>query len=51
MGRTGAAVRWATRCLASDWRQPRGYLSLLVAARMLPPERVLRVLHSRGKGV
>jgi glycosyltransferase involved in cell wall biosynthesis len=51
MGRTGAAVRWATRCLTSDWRQPRGYLSLLVAARMLSPERVLRVLHSRGKGV
>jgi GT2 family glycosyltransferase len=51
MGRTMAAARWALRCLACDWRQPRGYLSLLVAARLLPPERVLRALHSRGRGV
>ncbi len=46
MGRTGAAMRWSARSLASDWRQPRGYLSLLVAARVLPAERVLRAAGS-----
>lgn len=51
MGRTRHALRWAFRCMTTDWRQPRAYISLLVAARVLPPEAVLRQLHLRGKGI
>jgi glycosyltransferase involved in cell wall biosynthesis len=51
MGMTRETLRWAGRCLSADWRQPRGYLSLLVATRILPAEMVLRGLHTRGKGI
>ncbi|MDX6592497.1 MAG: hypothetical protein QOJ13_1693 [Gaiellales bacterium] len=51
IGKPRETVRWAFRCLTADWRQPRGYLSLLVASRLLGAEVVLRTLHLRGKGI
>lgn len=51
MGRTRDAIRWAVRCMTSDWRQPRAYLSLLVASRAVSSDAVVRRLHLRGKGV
>jgi glycosyltransferase involved in cell wall biosynthesis len=46
-----ATLRWAGRCLRADWRQPRGYLALLVLARLLPTEAFLRLRHSMGGGI
>jgi len=51
MGRTRHAIRWTLRCITADWRQPRAYLSLLVASRLLQPEAILHRLHLRGKGI
>jgi glycosyltransferase involved in cell wall biosynthesis len=51
MGKPRETLRWAARCLTADWRQPRGYLSLLVASRLLGADAVLRTLHTRGKGI
>jgi glycosyltransferase involved in cell wall biosynthesis len=43
--------KWAAAALSLDWRQPRAYLALLVAARLLPPTHVLRLLHRFGRGI
>jgi hypothetical protein len=51
MGETREATRWTVRCLGADWRQPRGYLSLLVAGHLVRADRVLNMLHARGKGI
>jgi glycosyltransferase involved in cell wall biosynthesis len=45
------AVRWARRTLASSAREPRAYLALAVAAGAVRPERILRGLHRRGRGI
>lgn len=50
-GRPRPAWRWARRSIARDWRQPRGYLAMLVSAHLLAPRRVLAAAHARGKGV
>jgi glycosyltransferase involved in cell wall biosynthesis len=43
--------RWSRRTLRLDWRQPRGYLALLVSMGLLPPEALLQVLHRYGRGI
>lgn len=45
------ALRWARRTLARNPREPRGWLALAVAGRLVRAETVLRVLHRRGRGV
>ncbi len=51
MGLKRTAARWAATCVRHDWRQPRGYLAMLVAAGMLPPEALMAHLNARGKGI
>jgi glycosyltransferase involved in cell wall biosynthesis len=51
MGLRRTACRWATACVRHDWRQPRGYLALMVAAGLLPTESLLSRLNAHGRGV
>lgn len=51
LGRHEDAWGWARRCLALDLRQPRGYLSVLVSLRIVPPRTLLRLVHRLGRGV
>lgn len=51
LGRTRESLRWARRCLRSDWRQPRGYLSLLVGTGCVEADTLMHRLHSRGRGI
>ncbi|MEH1016820.1 glycosyltransferase family 2 protein [Micromonospora sp. CPCC 206060] len=51
MGNRRDAVRWARRTLARNPREPRAYLALAVATRAVHPDRVLRTLHKRGRGI
>lgn len=44
-------MRWAWRSLRSNWREPRGLLALAVASRLVSAEKVLAILHRRGRGV
>ncbi|MEV4757160.1 glycosyltransferase family 2 protein [Micromonospora sp. NPDC049559] len=46
-----AALHWARRTLARNPREPRAYLALAVAGRVVPPDLLLRVLHRRGRGI
>ncbi|MFI7491135.1 glycosyltransferase family 2 protein [Micromonospora echinaurantiaca] len=50
-GDRGAAVRWARRTLRRNPREPRAYLALAVAGRMVRADAVLRALHRRGRGI
>lgn len=50
-GRRGEAVATALTSLRSNPREPRGPLALLVAARVLSAEGVLRRLNARGRGI
>jgi hypothetical protein len=45
------ALRWAGRSIRLHWRQPRGYLAMLVAARLISPHQVMAAAQSRGKGI
>jgi glycosyltransferase involved in cell wall biosynthesis len=51
LGDRGEAKRWAKRAMAADWRQPRSYLAVLVAHRLLSPRMVVRLAHAAGRGV
>ena len=51
MGRRRDAMRWARRTIARNPREPRAYLALAVASRAVTPDRVLRTLHKRGRGI
>jgi glycosyltransferase involved in cell wall biosynthesis len=51
MGNRRNAMRWAGRTLARNPREPRAYLALAVASRAVHPDRVLRTLHKRGRGI
>jgi glycosyltransferase involved in cell wall biosynthesis len=51
LGNRAEAVRWARRTLARNPREPRAYLALAVASRAVDPDRVLRTLHRRGRGI
>jgi glycosyltransferase involved in cell wall biosynthesis len=45
------SLRWSRRSIDLDWRQPRAYLSVPVAAGLLRPETPLRFLHRFGRGI
>jgi glycosyltransferase involved in cell wall biosynthesis len=51
LGRHADAWAWARRCLALDLRQLRGYLAMLVTARLVRPHTMLRLVHHLGRGV
>lgn len=51
MGNRRGAMRWAGRTLKRNPREPRAYLALAVASRAVGPDRVLRTLHKRGRGI
>jgi glycosyltransferase involved in cell wall biosynthesis len=51
MGKRRDAMRWARRTIARNPREPRAYLALAVASRAVNPDRVLRTLHKRGRGI
>ena len=50
-GQRRRAWPWARRALAADWRQPRAYLALLVAGRLLSPRPVVWAARSMGRGI
>jgi glycosyltransferase involved in cell wall biosynthesis len=50
-GNTRAAARWALRTLAGNRREPRAYLAMAVATRLVRPDTVVRTLHKRGRGI
>ncbi|SCL33760.1 Glycosyltransferase involved in cell wall bisynthesis [Micromonospora nigra] len=45
------AVRWARRTIRRNPREPRAYLALAVAGRVVRADAVLRTLHKRGRGI
>ncbi|MGA4731323.1 glycosyltransferase family 2 protein [Micromonospora taraxaci] len=45
------AMRWARHALRRNPREPRAYLALAVAGRVLRADTVLRTLHRRGRGI
>ena len=51
LGRRGDAVRDAGRSIKLRWREPRGYLALLVASRLVSAPRLMDLAHRRGKGI
>jgi glycosyltransferase involved in cell wall biosynthesis len=46
-----AALQWARGALRRNWREPRAYLALAVAGRLITPAQVMRTLHRRGRGI
>jgi glycosyltransferase involved in cell wall biosynthesis len=50
-GMPGQARRWARSSIRLNWRQPRGYLAMLVSAHLLSPRRVMSLAHAMGRGV
>jgi glycosyltransferase involved in cell wall biosynthesis len=51
LGRRGEARSWARRSIATDWRQPRGYLAYAVSLGLLRPRTIVRLAHAAGRGV
>jgi len=51
LGRRRTAMRWARSCLQRNAREPRAALALAVASGAVSSERVLRLLHARGRGI
>lgn len=51
LGHARLARRWATRALRRNWMERRAYVALLVSARLLRAETVLRLAHSVGRGI
>lgn len=45
------AVRWARRTVAARLREPRAYLAVAVAAGLVRPDSLMRILHRRGRGI
>ncbi|MGW4500777.1 glycosyltransferase family 2 protein [Micromonospora sp. NPDC004336] len=45
------AMRWARHTIRRNPREPRAYLALAVAGRMVRADAVLRTLHKRGRGI
>ncbi|MEH0972135.1 glycosyltransferase family 2 protein [Micromonospora sp. CPCC 205546] len=45
------ALRWARQTIRRNPREPRAYLALAVAGRMVRADAVLRTLHKRGRGI
>jgi GT2 family glycosyltransferase len=50
-GHRAEARRWARRALTTDWRQPRGYLAMLVSYGIVKPETLVRMAHAAGRGM
>lgn len=50
-GHRREALRWSARALRLDPREPRAVLAVGVAAGLASPERVVRTLNSRGRGI
>ncbi|POM27124.1 GalNAc(5)-diNAcBac-PP-undecaprenol beta-1,3-glucosyltransferase [Actinomadura rubteroloni] len=50
-GRRRAALRWAARTARANWREPRAYLAVAVALRLVGADRIVRFLHRRGRGI
>jgi glycosyltransferase involved in cell wall biosynthesis len=50
-GQRRDAVRWAGRTLRGNAREPRAYLALAVATGAVSADAVLRLLHTRGRGI
>lgn len=51
LGHRRDAARWAVRALRSHLLEPRAVLALLVAARVVSAETVMRALQKRGHGI
>ena len=49
--RQGHVGRTIRDTLRRNWREPRAYLAALVAARVVPANRVVRALNARGRGI
>jgi glycosyltransferase involved in cell wall biosynthesis len=45
------AIHWARTALRANPREKRAFLALAVASRAVGPDRVLRMLHRRGRGI
>jgi glycosyltransferase involved in cell wall biosynthesis len=46
-----SSVRWASRAVRANWREPRAYLALLVASGVVRWTFVVRQLNRRGHGI
>lgn len=51
LGERRDARSWAASALRLSWRERRAYLALLVTARLLTADRVLRLAHATGRGI
>jgi glycosyltransferase involved in cell wall biosynthesis len=51
LGNRRTALRWAASTLRRNPREPRAVLALAVASRAVSSDRVVRMLHARGKGI
>ncbi len=51
LGRRAAAARWARRAMRRRVSEPRAYLALAVAGRVVKAESVMSYLHRRGRGL
>ena len=51
IGRRSTAARWALRAVRRKWWEPRAFIAVAVALRLVSPERVVAVLNARGRGI
>jgi glycosyltransferase involved in cell wall biosynthesis len=51
LGRRREAARWALTGIRTRPTEPRDYLAVLVATRLMTAQRVLWILHRKGRGV
>jgi glycosyltransferase involved in cell wall biosynthesis len=51
LGQRSDAWRWSMRAWRANWRERRVPFALAVAARVVSGERVMRTLHTRGRGI
>jgi glycosyltransferase involved in cell wall biosynthesis len=45
------ARRWSARAMAANWYEPRSYLALAVSLGLVRAETLLRLAHTRGRGI
>lgn len=51
MGNRGAALSWASHALRRNPMEPRAFLAAGIAAGLVSPDRVMTMLHRRGRGI
>lgn len=51
LGNRRTALRWAASTLRRNPREPRAVLALAVASRAVSSDRVMKMLHARGRGI